>query len=178
MNGKSFYYLLILCLVSIKLDAQKIDPADSISRLKSAALIKAEFHDEQDRLNHLLFSIADKEYLIVIEKPNEYDEYYFDIGVPSKKEKKCIVVLKPNSVLKKAFNPQLYQKDYISINSDYFKSKRVFFTGANTYFYLMRNGVKIGEAGLTIAIRPNPINKKVYKYLLMTTYRIYMESSK
>jgi hypothetical protein len=114
-----------------------------------------------------LFSIADKWYLVIVQNHNIYYEYYIKSDTSNKKitVKK---IVKHRQILSKAFNENLYQRGYITFNSSFYKNNNVESDGNITYFYLMKNGIKYGEARLSVFIAPNPINQKVYNYLLFS----------
>ena len=114
--------------------------------------------------DYLLFSVADRWYLIIVKNQQVYHEYYLNIkdkslGTNYKK------IVTNNRLLSKAFDSTEYHKGYRTFNSTFYRGKKVLSEGNITYFYLMKNGTKYGEARLSIKISPNPINEKLYDYL-------------
>jgi hypothetical protein len=140
---------------------------DSLSRVKSKQLVEKYFGESLQKLDYLLFSVADDRYLIIVERKNSFDEYFFneDTLHHNKKYRRFLSIRKSNKILKKAFNESLYRKEFITMKSDFFKNKHPFFAGLGTYFYLSKSGTKFGEESLTLFVNPNPMDKTVYKYL-------------
>lgn len=161
------YIVVLTCIMTIFLQccySQQINSADSLSRAK-AKDVSNFIADRTLNNNHLLFSIGDKWYLMVVEYRDYYEEFYFK-GDTLKINP--IKVDKPNNILKKAFDKDSYQKDFINLNSDFYKSGYEISEGNTTYFYFRdKDGSVYGESKLTTLIKPNPINDEVYNHLLM-----------
>lgn len=119
--------------------------------------------------NKIMFTIDDKFYLLIIEKKDAYEHYYFQVDTitDKKPEVKQIILFKPNDLLEKAFNTNNYHTGYIDYFSDFYKDGVEFKIGNPTYFvFIDKNGQKFGEAELSTTVTPNPIDKKVYDYLV------------
>lgn len=74
-------------------------------------------------------------------------------------------MIKSDSILEKAFDKKLYHKEYITFNSPFYKYNHAQSEGNLTYFYLYKEGIKYGEARLSVFIKPNPIDNQIYDYL-------------
>lgn len=151
--------------------SQELDSADILSRHKASNLIKKHFVKEISNKQHLLFSIKDEWYLIITKgkEKNKIEEYYVRLDslnniVSSKKT----IIEKPEKFIKKAFNKNLYNKDFINLNSDFYKLGYEISSGNPTYFYFMDSeGNLYGESKLTTLIKPNPVDSKVYNHLMV-----------
>jgi hypothetical protein len=149
--------------------SQSFGHGDSISMKKAAATIKNNFNiSEKD--NYLLFSDADKWFLVIIQKDNLFYEYYIDSDTSNYKltTTKTLKILKKNPLLLRIFNEKNYKKDYITFTSPFYKGGYNRAEGNITYFYLIKNGTKYGEALLSMEVDPNPIDSRIYNYLLVT----------
>ncbi len=114
----------------------------------------------QDK-DHLLFSIADRWYLVIVPGSKRSFAYYFDAQSNVKSRQK----IKADNVLLKAFDEKLYQNGYVTFNSSFFRDSEIKSEGNITYFYLMKNHVKYGESKLSVKISPNPIPQEIYDAL-------------
>lgn len=63
------------------------------------------------------------------------------------------------------FNKNIYQKEFITFDSDFFKPHYEISSGSITYFVYKINNQRLGEARLSFFIKPNPIDVEVYLYL-------------
>lgn len=167
MNNRRILIFFMLYIFTLNANSQIMDCADSISRDRSEFILKEYFSDSLMFYNHLLYSIADKWYLIIIEKPICFEEYYIKqdsmIGYKKSNAKQ---INKSNTILQKAFDYSLYHKGFINFNSDFYKTGYELSQGNITYFFLRdKNGNKYGEARLSVFVKPNPINEDVYDYL-------------
>lgn len=160
MKIKLLIYLLVLVQTCF---SQKTECSDSTSKVKAIKVIN-NLENNLKRKNYLLFSIADKWYLIIVEKTDSYKKYYYI-------ENELIntnCINKPNKILAKAFDKNLYKKGYTNLNSDFYKLGYELSDGNITYFYFMdKDKKKYGEAKLTTIIKPNPIDESVYNFLLI-----------
>ena len=148
--------------------SQQFSCADSLSRNKATNVIEKHFADFITNNNYLLYSVADKWYLVIIESLDNYEEYYVCEDTLMECGKKgSVKIKKPNEILGKAFDKNLYHKGFINLNSDFYESGYELSEGNTTYFYFKdKDGTIYGESKLTAFVKPNPINETVYNYLL------------
>lgn len=163
--------VVLTCIMIISLQycySQQFNSADSLSRAKAKDISNI-IADKTLNNNHLLFSIGNKWYLMVVEHQDYFEEFYFQEDTLLKCSKVYSMKIdKPNVMLEKAFDKDLYHKDFINLNSDFYKTGYDISEGNTTYFYFRdKDGNVFGESRLTILIKPNPINNEVYNYLLM-----------
>ncbi|WP_417350992.1 hypothetical protein [Flavobacterium alkalisoli] len=158
-----FVFLLLLPFV---LSAQESVHYERIDKLLTS------FFKEDLNENKIVFTINDKLYLIIVEKKDAYEHYYFeaDTITDKKPQVKQMIIFKPNNLLETAFNTNNYHTGYIDFFSDFYKDGVEFSIGNPTYFVLLdKNGQKFGETELSAVVIPNPIDKEVYNYILTTT---------
>ncbi|NHA07844.1 hypothetical protein G7092_28855 [Mucilaginibacter sp. HC2] len=163
MKYKLITVLIVLSFTFKAGYCQILRHADSVTRKKADSIVLRLGSSVKDNA-YLLFSITDRWYLVIVEKQQRYYEYYLNIkdkNLEPQDEK----IVNRSQLLSKAFNIVRYQKGYITFNSDFFKGKQIVSEGNITYFYLMKMGVKYGEARLSVKISPNPIDEKLYDYL-------------
>ncbi|MDB5142981.1 MAG: hypothetical protein JWQ66_1694 [Mucilaginibacter sp.] len=173
MINKLIYLLIAFSFITKAGYSQILGHADSLSREKSEVIVKNNFRNLIGN-KYLLFSISDRWYLIIAKKSNKYYEYYLDSDTSKVRRSSTIKATKVVSisrVLSKAFDEKSYQKDYITFNSPFYRHNHAESDGNITYFYLMIDGVKYGEARLSVFIKPNPIDKDVYDYLRISLLR-------
>jgi len=148
---------------------------DSLERIQSAQFISKYFHNTLQKSNYILFSVGNQQYLIIVEREQLYDEYYFNEDTSQNfknYQAKTFKVPKPDSTLTKTFSENQYPKGIITIYSDFFKDKQPFFAGLSSYFYLSKSGEIFGEEHLTLIVNPSPMGKDVYKYILTELVRL------
>jgi hypothetical protein len=174
--NRSIFFLIAISFIGKIGYSQQLAHADSLSVKRAQSIINADLYNETLNNDYLLFSIADKWYLVIVRSHNSYSEYYLKSDTSNQKMtiKK---VIKNRRILSKAFNEKLYQSGYITFNSSFYKNNNVESDGNITYFYLMKNGIKYGEARLSVFIAPNPINQKVYNFLLFSLLRFTTDGS-
>jgi hypothetical protein len=147
--------------------SQHLNKADSVSRQKAAHVLKKEFGNSLQNTKHLLYSINDQWYLVVIEWPGFYEEFCINAdSVGYKIKNKMVNINKPNRLLQKAFDPNSYHKDFINTHSAVFLAGYRIAEGKMTYFYLMdKKGKRFGETHLPILTKPNPIDTNIINYV-------------
>jgi len=157
--------LLLCCLLSMSSCSQTLNKEDAKSRNKADSIIEKFLEKETKNRSYVLFSTTDENYIIIIENTNSYNEFYI-------KDSKEIVpgntYSKPNELLKKMFNKDIYQKEFITFKSDFFMPDGYELSSGNiTYFVLKdENRNRYGEARLSVLIKPNPIDGEIYAYLV------------
>ena len=166
MKIKTLIIGLLCCFVSGLIHGQSLNHVDSVSREK--AHITVNNLKILTRSNYLLFSIADKWYLIIVKKKDGmFYQYYINSDTSKLRQQvtKKYKVIKSNTILQHAFKKGLYHREYITFNSPFYKDNPAQAEGNLTYFYLYDSGIKYGESRLSIFIQPNPIDNQVYDYL-------------
>lgn len=145
-----------------KLFSQVLDDAAISSREKAETLIKNDLHDELKGRSYALFSVADKDYIIIVEHDEYYIEYFFNSTLKVSED-----TVSNNSITKAIFNKKNYRKDFTSFNSEFYKSGYKVSNGNITYFVFKdEKGKRYGEARLSIIIDPNPIDARIYLYFV------------
>ena len=158
-------------ICSLSINSQGLKSADNVSRQKADFILKQNLSSIINGKNYLLFSIKDEWYLIIINEGNDFQKYYVKGDTVIKlSNKECLNINnKENEILTLAFDKKSYHNGYISLNSDFYKNGYELSQGNTTYFYLQDDkGNKYGESKLTTIINPNPINDKIYNYMLTT----------
>ena len=165
---KNYIVLILLAFLVPQFVSSQQTIADSLSRDKAMNTVKDNCSDCILNNSYLLYSIADKWYLVIIETLDSYEEYFVSSDILGFEKRSSIKIKKPNAILEKAFNKELYHKGFINLNSDFYKSGYEVSEGNGTYFFLKgKDGTIYGESRLTAFVKPNPINEEVYNYLLM-----------
>lgn len=152
------FYGTIVC------NAQLIDVADSISRQKADEVLIKYFNPYLKTNKILLFSISDMTYYVVLEKKSSYEEYILKLDSAKSSAGPVLVssVKKPKAILRKAFCTDIYHKGYVT------RVENPELQQGNLSYFVLRdvNGDRFGEYRESVIIKPVPINKKVYSYLL------------
>lgn len=170
-----FYAIFILIVTSC--NGQKKDDFLNKSR-ENAKKVDDFLHQNHDYKTNMkiLFSIADSLYIVVENKEKEYIESIIElkssideISLVTKK-----IIKKPKDILDKGFIPDNYSKDFISFNSDFYKNGYDVASGNKTYFVLIDEANnRLGEAILSVMVKPNPIDPKLYGYLVSKLINIH-----
>ncbi len=116
----------------------------------------------------ILLSISDSLYIVVSDKNSSYTERIIEFKNSSNKIKLCSkkTIEKPNELLHDGFKWDNYQQEFISFNSEFYKDGYEVATGSKTYFVMVdENNNKRGEAILSVIVKPNPIDSKLYGLL-------------
>lgn len=171
-----FFLTLLVCGISITGCSQKLHPEDSLSRNNADKVIEQEFIQDIKEHNFIMFSIAEKHFLLIVEKEKEYEEVFFDSETGFKSNK--VIHEKPNKLFTKMFDKNLYLHDYITFNSDFFKPNYEVSSGNITYFVFKSPKFgRVAEARLSFFVKPNPIDNEIYIYLTNKSLE-YIKSSK
>jgi hypothetical protein len=173
MKMKIIIIGLLCCFATKLIHGQTLNRVDSISRAKAQNTVTNNLKISPQS-NYLLFSIQDKWYLIIVKKDGMLCQYYINSDTSKLKPQvtKKSKVIKSNPILRKAFKKGLYHREYITFNSPFYKNRHAQAEGNLTYFYLYEDGIKYGEARLSVFIEPNPIDHQVYDYLRNTLLKI------
>ena len=71
-----------------------------------------------------------------------------------------------HEIMNIAFDRSRYHNGLVDFDSSFFKNGYELSMGGPTYFvFYDETGRRVGETKLTLFVKPNPINEKVYKYL-------------
>lgn len=170
MKQTRFIYLITILLLSVSMQGcsqNKPIKEDYVSRENAEKLINENFKSKVDGKNFVLFSVAEKNYLIVVENDNEYMEYYSEYEDGKITTSKTFSVDKKNRLYQKMFDKNSYRTDFVTFNTDFYKSGYDTASGNITYFVLKDSkGKSYGEARLSIFVKPNPIDAEVYLNLV------------
>lgn len=163
--------IITLCFSCFNIScAQKLSEIDMTSRQNAESIINTYFSDKVENSSYVVFSIADKDFVVVIEKEKAYKEYYIRKDSTEKNiQIKDTIYNKSNALFKKMFNKELYHKEFITFTSDFFKPEYELAKGNSTYFVLKNEEKRYGEVRLTVFVQPNPIDFEVYNYLVHRT---------
>ncbi len=160
-------YFSIIALLALMSCSAKLSNVDNESRFNADKTVSLFLSDDIKDCKHIIFSVAEKDFIIIVEKPNYYVEYFYNKSkniVNVKKDK--VIYNKPNELFKKMFNKDIYRKEFITFNSDFFSPEYEISSGNITYFVLKdEKSKRYGEARLSFFIKPNPIDAEVYLYL-------------
>jgi hypothetical protein len=160
-------FLLLFNFFALASSAQEITADDSIARTRAKLLVTKHLKRCVENSNYVLFSISDRYYLIVVEHDSSYVEHFVEMDLNGRITKHDTVKTKPNELLRKMFNPDLYHSGYITFQSEYFKNGYEIASGAMTYFFLRtRKGKTLGESRLSVFVKPNPIDFPIYNHLV------------
>lgn len=159
----NLYILLIFLGISFSGCSQKLRPEDDISRRNADNIASEIFAKETSGNNYIMFSVAEKSYLVIIDVKDTYEEYFYNSE--SKRKSDVTIIKKSNQLFNKMFDKTNYKKEFITFDSDFFKPHYEVSSGNITYFVFKSNNQRLGEARLSFFIKPNPINVEVYLYL-------------
>jgi len=169
MNNLKLISLVILLLsISIQGCSQN-EPVkeDYISRQNAENLINEKFKKKTSGKKYVIFSIAEKDFIVIIENKNFYSEHYIQYENGKEKKSKKTDIKKTNNFYIKMFNKGNYRTDFVTFNTDFFKSGYETASGNITYFVLKDKSRKsFGEARLSVFVKPNPIDAEVYLNLV------------
>ncbi|CAL2080185.1 conserved exported hypothetical protein [Tenacibaculum sp. 190524A05c] len=129
-------------------------------------VVNSVFHNDLPN-SYMLFSIENSEYLIVEKKGESFKEHFVEVNEQNIITNVIQKSIQKNTTLNRAFNKELYFKDYVDLESPYFIARNSFSQGKPIYFYYKdKDGNMYGESKLTTIIHPNPIDLSVFGYLL------------
>lgn len=154
-------------------ESELVEISDSLAMSSRSMADQVLSHFDTSRGVKLLYSLRNTDYYIVIREENKYKEYY--VAVDSLGHIKEVRTLrskkKDRKVLTKAFDLDKYHRELISRmpNATYVR-------GEPSYFVVKdESGKRYGEYSLSSLTLPNPIDGKVYGYLIR---RLAEESAK
>lgn len=156
--------LLLCSLLSLCSCSQSMNEEDIISREKADNIIRKKLEKETNGRNYVLFSIANSNYIVIVENKDNYSEYFIknssDVVIGTTYDKQ-------DKLFEKMFNTSIYKKEFITFESSFFKPKGYEMSSGNiTYFVFKdKNRKRYGECRLSVLIKPNPIDSEIYVFL-------------
>ncbi|WP_296151655.1 hypothetical protein [uncultured Flavobacterium sp.] len=162
-----FIKILVICFFVLSSCSSRLSDIDRFSRNNADKVVDSIFGDEIKGFNYLIFSVAEKDFIIIIEKSNSYEEYFYNDKIEySKIIENKIIYKKEDVFFKKMFNKDIYNKEFITFNSKFFNPSYEISSGNITYFvFKNEKGHRFGEARLSFFIKPNPIEPDIYIFL-------------
>lgn len=160
--------IIFFCSFSIVACSQQLNEADKQSRQKADKVVESQLKEEIEGRNHIIFSVADKDFIVLVENTGSYKEYYIrSIDNGEVKILKDTTLSLSGELAKKMFDKTIYRDDFVTFDSDFFKPEYEASSGNITYFVLKdKQGKRYGEARLSVFIKPNPIDSSVYSYFV------------
>ncbi len=162
--------LFTLMILSIEMFSQDLNESDIKSRVIANNLLEEHFSERLIDRSNLVFSIADTWYLFLIELNDSYTEYFVHRLDSIKSEIVKTTEINKSSnpeVLKEAFDSEIYKRGYITFNTSYYRDGYELANGNLTYFRFQdKKGEIFGESRLSVIVKPNPIDNKVYTYFV------------
>ena len=149
--------------------SQSLSDADITSRKKAEIVLNNEVINYKVKgKEHIIFSIADKDFIILVKEGDLYNEYYI------KMTKNNVVKILSNTTVQLSkelansmFNEAQYKKGFTTFSSDFYDSGYELSAGNITYFVFKdEKGRRFGESRLSVFIKPNPIDSLVYNYFV------------
>ncbi|MCL6274235.1 hypothetical protein M3P19_09450 [Muricauda sp. 2012CJ35-5] len=168
---KDLIYLSFLLISSIAFSQDKLQGYYADSREKADLVFnKIILNQVNQNCPYVLFSSGNISYLIILDRGTHYTIVRADLDQIDKVEiKKVKNETKPNELLATAFDFSIYKKEFISFHSEFYKEGYEIASGNPTYFVAKdMNRERYGESVLSFFVSPNPIDKKVYRYLAAT----------
>ena len=168
MTRIKYIFSLILILNFGFSFSQEMNEFEIESRNKADLVFNKVAESQSTDLPYVLLSIGNSDYIITIDRKTHYTQI---IAVLKPNDNVEIVsvksIKKTDKILEKAFDSSMYAKDFIGFKSDFFKDGYESASGGTTYFVL-KDGKRqrFGESSLSVIVKPNPIDPKVYGYLV------------
>lgn len=168
--------LILFCVSSFSIYSQDIDfqkLRDSLALESRGKADKVLEHFDNYDNPKLLYSIADKDYYILIKEECKFKEFYLSINNQGKIIEKRELKLKKRDkkYISKAFKFKDYHTDFIKEKTD-----ATFVRGKPTYFVVKdTDGNRFGEYRLAGFTLPTVIDGKLYGFL---TRKLTQEISK
>ena len=167
------FILLIFCgSVCLFSCSQSLSEADLISRKRAEIVLDDELISNNVKGNdHIVFSVADKNFIVLVKVEDSFREYYIQMADSEKiKVLNDTIVQLSSELANSMFDKTKYKEGFITFNSDFYDSGYEVSSGNITYFVFKdKKGRKYGESRLSILIKPNPIDSSVYTYFVKRT---------
>jgi len=141
----------------------KIDPVSLESREKANIVLKS--FASQGASETLLYSLRDKDFLVILKNGEDYKEYYTSLDGDIVGDKRLLKIKKSDQkLIAEAFNLDQYHRNFITKMPD---AKYV--RGKKSYFAVKDNkGKRYGEYSLASLTLPLPIDGSLAGYLIRT----------
>ncbi len=167
MNILKKILIVIIILNCGYVYSQEMNDFEKESRIKADLVFEKIAESQSENLPYLLFSSANWNYLIIIDRKTHYTQIKAILKPNQSVEIESIISIKKSTeILQDAFDKSLYQKDFIGFESDFFKNGYELASGATTYFVMKDNNrTRFGESSLSFIVKPNPIKAEIYNYL-------------
>ncbi len=163
MNIKKLLVSLFLLFNLFSILGQELEEEDLNSRNNAESIISNYLSDKATNKKHIIFSVSEKYFLVLVENIDSYEEIYLsnEEGIVIKRTK----FKKPKDLFEKIFNVDNYKKGFINFNSDFFSDGIEISIGSVTYFVMKDElGKRYGESRLCMLIKPNPIDLDIHYY--------------
>jgi hypothetical protein len=163
------FTILTLCsLLCLSGCSQTLSEADLMSREKAETVLNSEPFNGQIKGNHIIFSAADKDFIVLVQVANGFKEYYLKMRESQKPELVSETTVElSNQLAASVFDKTKYKEGFITFSSDFYESGYEVSSGNITYFVFKdRNGERHGESRLSMLIKPNPIDSSIYSYFV------------
>lgn len=171
--------IIFSCLLFMFSCSFKLNKADQLSRKQTEIVLNNKLiKNSVEGYDHIVFSVADENYIILINDEKSVHEFYIQL---LKNEEILIIsdsiVQISEELTNIMFNKSAYKEKFISFNSDFYKSGFEVSSGKIIYFVFKgKNKKKYGESRLSFFVKPNPINSLVYSYFVTRFYE-YVQSN-
>jgi hypothetical protein len=158
------FFFLLLFLQANQCFGQQLSKDDEESRAAADEVIIKYFQNDIKDRKYIIFSSSNTQFVVLVEFPNRYQEYYFNTSNSRKMGPTSVVNYQTSdSLLNKMFDINSYRQGYFSFESDFYKAGYEIASGAMTYFaFVTENGKKYTEARLSFFVKPNPIDVEIY----------------
>jgi len=163
-----FVLLFFCCSLYLSGYSQSLSEADLVSRNKAEMVLgdslimnTVKGHD------HIVFSVADKYFIVLLKKQGSFMEYHIQLDNERIKVLTDTVVQLSGELGNRIFDKTMYKKEFITFDSDFYKSGYEISSGNITYFVFKdKEGERFGESRLSMLIKPNPIDSAIYSYFV------------
>lgn len=165
---KSKLYITVLLLFSLSFNACSQEKKEE-HETKAVKKVEDILNNKTENKERVIFSVADREFLVVVKDADSYVEYFLAKEEGSSEIKlEYTEIKKSSNIFNKMFNKSNYKKEFITFDSDFFKPNGYELSSGNITYFVFKNkiGEKYGEARLSVFIKPNPIDQEVYLYLV------------
>lgn len=164
------FALLILCCSMYLIGcSQSLSEADLISREKVEIILNDELiSDNVKKKDHIVFSVADQNFIVLVKELDAYREYYIKMEEGENFEiLSDIIVQLSNELTNSMFDKTKYNEGFITFNSSFYKDGYEVSSGNITYFVFKdKKGNRYGESRLSMLVKPNPIDSSIYSYFI------------
>lgn len=151
-------FSLVSCKSQVKIDSTSLE-----SRMLADKIFK-NFDSISPKSKKILYSLDNKDFYVIINLQNNYQEYYvfFDNNKKNMKSRVLTTDEKEKNILIKSFDLDKYHTNFITKmpNANYVRGK-------NSYFVIKdKKGKRYGEYCLSSLTLPLPIDSELAGYLI------------